>query len=328
MHYSRMPREYWLDRLKKARAMGLNTIETYVFWNLHEPQPGAFDFGGSLDVAEYIRLAQAQGLNVILRPGPYVCSEWDFGGLPAWLLRDPDMKVRTKDPQFLAAADHYLMRLGQELAPLQASRGGPIVMVQIENEYGSFGKDKEYMQHMRESLMRAGFRESLLYTADGPPELASGTLPGVLAVANFGPGETRHAFETLERFEPGRPLMTGEYWDGWFDSWGGKHARTDTARQVSELEWMLSQGYSLNLYMFHGGTTFGFMNGANLNTDTGNTYAPQTTSYDYDAPLDEAGRPTKKYFLFREAIARRTGAHPADDFHRRLSSDRERVTVA
>lgn len=312
MHYPRIPREYWVDRLKKARAMGLNTIETYVFWNLHEPREGVFDFSGNLDVAEYVRLAQREGLNVILRPGPYVCAEWDFGGLPAWLLSDPDIKVRTKDPKFLAAADRYLMQVGQELAPLQASRGGPIIMVQIENEYGSFGADKEYLEHIRQSLIRAGFGESILYTADGPDKLVNGTLAGALAVANFGPGEAKSGFAALAKFEPGKPLMTGEYWDGWFDSWGDKHARTDAAEQASEVQWMLQQGYSLNLYMFHGGTTFGFMNGANFPAGPEHGYAPQTTSYDYDAALDEAGRPTKKYFLFRDVIAREMKVAPPE----------------
>jgi len=293
MHYPRIPREYWLDHLQKARALSLNTVETYVFWNSHEPHPGAFDFDGNLDLAAYVRLAQQQGLNVILRPGPYVCSEWDFAGLPAWLFADPAIKVRTKDPKFLAAADRYLLRVGQELAPLQASRGGPIIMVQIENEYGSFAADKEYMDHIRQTLVRAGFGESVLYTADGPDRLAQGTLPGVLAVANFGPGESKDAFAALHKFEPSSPLMTGEYWDGWFDSWGGKHHITDPAQQTSEIAWMLAQGYSLNLYMFLGGTTFGFMNGANFDSGPRGSYQPQVTSYDYDAPLDEAGRPTK-----------------------------------
>jgi len=312
MHYPRIPREYWVDRLKKARAMGLNTIETYVFWNVHEVRPEEFDFSGNFDVAEYVRLAQQQGLNVILRPGPYVCSEWDFGGLPAWLLAYPDMKVRTVDARFLAAADRYLTRIGKELAPLQASRGGPIIMVQIENEYGSFGADKDYMNHIRQSLIHAGFGESLLYTADGPDNLVQGTLPGVLAAANFGTGEAEKAFGALAKFEPGRPLMAGEYWDGWFDSWGEDHHRTDSAQEAKELEWMLRQGHSVNLYMFHGGTTFGFMNGANFPEGPYEGYAPQTTSYDYDAPLDEAGRPTQKYRLFRDAIARTTKTTPPE----------------
>lgn len=312
MHYPRIPREYWRDRLEKARAMGLNTIETYVFWNLHEPKPGVFDFSGNLDVAAYVRMAQEEGLHVIIRPGPYICSEWDFGGFPSWLFADPAMKVRTTDPRFLAASDEYLTRVGIELAPLQASRGGPIIMVQVENEYGSFGDDKQYMEHIRQTLIRAGFGESILYTADGPDRLNQGSLPGVLAVANFGPGEAKNAFAALEKFEPGKPLMNGEYWDGWFDSWGGQHHVTNAAEQASEFSWMLQQGYSVNLYMFDGGTTFGFMNGANMGSGQGASYQPQVTSYDYDAPVDEAGRLTKKYELFREAITRATHITPPD----------------
>jgi beta-galactosidase len=299
MHYPRIPREYWHDRLKMARAMGLNTISTYVFWNLHEPKPGLYDFSGQLDVAAFIRAAQEEGLYVILRPGPYVCAEWDLGGLPAWLLADPTIVLRSDDPKFMQPVARWLKRLGQELAPLQATRGGPILAVQVENEYGSFDSDHQYMKHIYDLIAGAGFSDSLLYTADGPEQLPKGTLPGVPAVVNFGPGEAQHAFETLAAFRPNQPLMAGEYWAGWFDEWGGKHAHTDADVQIRDLKWMLEQGYSVNLYMFHGGTTFGFMNGANFYE----SYKPQTTSYDYDAALDESGRPTKKYFAFRDVIA-------------------------
>ncbi len=299
MHYPRIPREYWRARLKMARAMGLNTISTYVFWNLHEPKPGVYDFSGQLDVAEFIREAQEEGLNVILRPGPYVCAEWDLGGLPSWLLADPQIVLRSNDLKFMQPVERWLTRLGQELAPLQASRGGPIFAVQVENEYGSFDSDKAYLKHIYDLIEAAGFGQSLLYTADGPEQLPKGTLPGVPAEVNFGPGETKEAFSALAKFRPRQPLMAGEYWAGWFDHWGGKHAVTDTAEQVRDLKWMLAQGYSVNLYMFHGGTTFGFMNGANFVGE----YLPQTTSYDYDAALDESGRPTKKYYEFREAIS-------------------------
>ncbi len=299
MHYPRIPREYWRARLKMTRAMGLNTISTYVFWNLHEPKPGVYDFSGQLDVAEFIREAQEEGLHVILRPGPYVCAEWDLGGLPSWLLADPQVVLRSDDPKFMQPVGRWLKRLGQELAPLQATSGGPIFAVQVENEYGSFDSDKVYMQHIYDLIVAAGFGESLLYTADGPEQLPKGTLTGVPAVVNFGPGETKEAFEALAKIRPGQSLMAGEYWAGWFDHWGGKHAATDTAEQVRDLKWMLAQGYSVNLYMFHGGTTFGFMNGANYYK----AYEPDTTSYDYDAALDESGHPTKKYFAFREVIA-------------------------
>ena len=178
MHYPRIPREYWRARLKMARAMGLNTISTYVFWNLHEPKPGVYDFSGQLDVAEFIREAQEEGLHVILRPGPYVCAEWDLGGLPSWLLADPQIVLRSDDPKFMQPVERWLKRLGQELAPLQATRGGPIFAVQVENEYGSFDNDKQYMRHIYDLIVAAGFGESLLYTADGPEQLPNGTLPG------------------------------------------------------------------------------------------------------------------------------------------------------
>jgi beta-galactosidase len=299
MHYARIPREYWHDRLKMARAMGLTTISTYVFWNLHEPKPRVFDFAGQLDVAAFIRAAQEEGLYVILRPGPYVCAEWDLGGLPAWLLADPGIILRSDDPKFMEPVARWLRRLGEELAPLQATRGGPILAVQVENEYGSFDNDKKYLKHVYDLIVSAGLDGSLLYTADGPEQLPNGTLSGVPGVVNFGPGETQHAFETLAKFRPNQPLMAGEYWAGWFDHWGGKHATTDAALQARELQWMLEQGYSVNLYMFHGGTTFGFMNGANFE----HGYQPETTSYDYDAALDESGRPTAKYYEFRKVIA-------------------------
>ncbi|HUJ32627.1 MAG TPA: glycoside hydrolase family 35 protein [Candidatus Acidoferrum sp.] len=300
MHYERIPPEYWRDRLKKARAMGLNTISTYVFWNIHELKPGTYNFSGQYDVAAFIRDAQEEGLYVILRPGPYSCAEWDLGGFPAWLLADPDIVLRSGDPKFMVPATRWLKRLGEELAPLQITRGGPIIAVQVENEYGSFDKDKQYLAGVRDALVNAGLGEAMLYTADGPEELPDGTLPDLSAVVNFGPGEAPQAFKTLANFRPDQPLMAGEYWDGWFDQWGRKHAATDAVQQEKELDWILDQGYSINLYMFHGGTSFGFMNGANLDK----AYLPQTTSYDYDAPLDESGRPTKKYFAFREIIAK------------------------
>ncbi len=300
MHYARIPRAYWRDRMKKARAMGLNAISTYVFWNLHEPAPGKWDFNGQNDVAEFVREAQQEGLYVILRPGPYVCSEWDLGGLPAWLLADPGMVLRSADEKFLGSAERYLQRLGQELAPLQITRGGPIIAVQVENEYGSFDKDKIYMGRVRDAIRKAGFGEVVLYTADGPAQLPDGTLPDLSAAVNFGPGYAERGVGALRKFRPDGPTLVGEYWAGWFDHWGRKHHTTDAEQESRELDWMLTQGASVNLYMFHGGTTFGFMNGANW--DRG--YWPDTTSYDYDAAVDEAGRPTKKFALFRDVIAK------------------------
>jgi beta-galactosidase len=298
MHYPRIPREYWRDRMRKARAMGLNTISTYVFWNLHEPRPGVFDFAGQNDVAEFVRTAQEEGLYVLLRPGPYVCSEWDLGGLPAWLLADPEMVLRSADPNFMGPAEKYLKRLGQELVPLLATRGGPIIGVQVENEYGSFGKDSAYMGKIRDAIEAAGFGEVPLFTADGPEQLPFGALSDVPAAVNFGPGGAEDAFAKLGKFRPDGLRMNQEYWAGWFDSWGKAHHMTNVEREARELDWMLGQGYSVNLYMFHGGTTFGFMNGANW--DRG--YSPQTTSYDYNSALDESGMPTAKFNAFREVI--------------------------
>ena len=304
LHYERIPREYWRDRLKKARAMGLNTISTYVFWNAHEPKAGVYDFSGGLDVAAFVRIAQEEGLYVILRPGPYACAEWDLGGLPAWLLADPDIVLRSADEKFLGPAERWLQRLGRELAPLQLTRGGPIIAVQVENEYGSFGgsseNDKNYMKRILAALRNAGLGEVMLYTADGADELTAGTLPDIHAVVNFGPGDAKEEFAKLQKFRPGRPMMSGEYWDGWFDHWGDKHHDTDVQQQAHELDWILSQGYSINLYMFHGGTSCGFMNGANWEK----VYEPDVTSYDYDSPVSESGALTKKYFAFRDVIER------------------------
>jgi beta-galactosidase len=301
MHYARIPQEYWRDRLKKARAMGLNTVSTYVFWNAHEPKPGVYDFSGSLDAAEFIRMAQEEGLYVILRAGPYSCAEWDLGGFPAWLLADPNIVLRSPDPKFLAPAGRWLKRLGQELAPLQLSRGGPILAVQVENEYGSFGNDHSYVKWVRDTLREAGFDDSLLFTADGGDELAAGTLPDVHAAVNFGPGGAKSEFAKLAKFRPRQPMFNSEYWDGWFDHWGERHHTTDTADQAREVDWILSQGYSINLYMFHGGTSFGFMSGANWDH---NNYQPDVTSYDYDSPVSESGGLTNKFYAFREVIAK------------------------
>jgi beta-galactosidase len=302
MHYPRIPRAYWRSRMRMARAMGLNTITTYVFWDLHERRPGRFDFTGNLDVAAFVRTAQEEGLHVILRPGPYVCSEWDLGGLPSWLFADTTLVVRSRDERFLAAAGRYLDRLGRELAPLQSSRGGPIIAVQVENEYGSFGSDSVYMRRIQAAIVHAGLGEVLPYTADGPDQFAGGALPGVPAVVNFGPGDADTAFARLRRVRPTGPLMAGEWWAGWFDQWGEGHNTTDAAAEARELDTMLGRGYSVSIYMFHGGTTFGLLNGANDDRRSG--YRPQTTSYDYDAALDEGGRPSRKFALFREVIAR------------------------
>ncbi|HKU27039.1 MAG TPA: glycoside hydrolase family 35 protein [Candidatus Sulfotelmatobacter sp.] len=298
MHYARVPRPYWRQRMRLMKAMGLNTLTTYVFWNLHEPRPGEFDFSGNLDIAEYIRIAQQEGLWVILRPGPYICSEWDFGGFPAWLLATPDMKVRSTDPRFLAAAERYMKRVGQVLAPLQITHGGPIIMTQVENEYGSFGNDKTYMNAIRKIIVDSGF-DVTLYTADGASRLAQGTLSDVLSAINFGASDSpEKEFARFDQFRRDVPKMCGEYWVGWFDAWGQKHHTVPPDVPAKGLDWMLGQGISVSLYMFHGGTSFGFMSGANKYA----VYTPDITSYDYDSPVDEAGRTTPKFFALRDVI--------------------------
>lgn len=313
MHYPRIPREYWRARFKMARAMGLNAITSYVFWNVHEPTPGAYTFSGNADVAEFIREAQEEGLWVILRPGPYVCAEWEFGGYPAWLLKDPTAVVRSQDPKFMDPAMRWIKRLGHELAPLQVGNGGPILLVQVENEYGSFGNDHVYMQRNKQALVEAGFTKAQLYTADGPEQVPNGSLPDLPVGINFDGNHADQAaksFAILKKERPDSPPFNSEFWAGWFDHWGGQHAHTSAQIQTANLTWILSHGYSISIYMFHGGTDFGWMNGANSDDKRPKEYQPDVTSYDYDSALDESGRPTPKFFAFRDAIAKSTGITP------------------
>lgn len=305
MHYPRVPRAAWRERLRMARAMGLNTVTTYAFWSQHEPEPGQWDFSGQNDLRAFIKTAAEEGLNVVLRPGPYVCAEVDFGGFPAWLLRTPGLRVRSMDARYLAASARYFKRLAQEVGDLQSTRGGPILMLQVENEYGSFGRDHGYMRTVRAQMRAAGL-DAPLFTSDGGAGrlFEGGTLADVPAVVNFGGGadDAKGSIEELSAWRPKGPRMAGEYWAGWFDHWGEKHHVQGAEEAARTVDWMLSQGVSFNLYMFHGGTSFGWLAGANY----GGTepYQPDTTSYDYDAALDEAGRPTAKYHALREVIAR------------------------
>jgi len=304
MHYPRIPHEYWRSRLKMAKAMGLNTICTYVFWNVHEPTPGKWDFSGDYDLGKFIKTAQEEGLYVILRPGPYVCTEWDFGGFPAWLLKDRSMTVRSKDPQFLKLTESYMQKVGAVIKPLLIKNGGPVIMAQVENEYGSYGSDHVYMAAIRDIMKRSGF-DCALSTSDGPGQgmLHGGTLPDCTSVINFG-GGAEGAFAEFAKFRTGVPRMIGEYWAGWFDHWGSQHAGSNVQGNVRDIEWCLKNRVSFNLYMFHGGTNFGFMQGANGGT---NDFGVDVTSYDYDSALNESGRVTPKYTAFRNAIARGTG---------------------
>jgi beta-galactosidase len=304
MHYPRIPRPLWRDRLRKMRALGFNTLSAYMFWNIHEQTPGVFDFTGNLDVAAWVRAAQEEGLHVLLRPGPYVCAEWDGGGLPAWLFADGATPARAFDPGFLKPSARWLARLGEELAPLQIDRGGPIIMTQIENEYGAFGSDQRYLLALRDATRAAGFTGQL-YMVDGASVLEKGTLPGIPAGINFGtfaPGEAERAFR--ERADKGfaGPDFCSEFWAGWFDHWHETHATTRMENVVANLKWMLDRKTSVSFYMFHGGTSFGTWAGANLDVEK-NVYEPIVSSYDYDALLDEAGRPTAKYAAVRKLLA-------------------------
>ena len=308
MHYPRIPRASWRDRLRKLKALGLNTLTTYVFWNAHQGTPDRYDFSGNLDIAAYIRLAQEEGLWVNLRPGPYICGEWDGGGLPSWLFPTPDIAARSTDPRFLEPVKQWLKRLGTELTPLLIDHGGPIVLTQIENEYGAFGGDEDYLKAMEAALRAAGF-DGVLYTADPAQYIAKGSLPGVVAGINFGTNyKAEQEFATRAKVRGDGPFFCSELWGGWFDAYGSLHATAETPALLASLKWMLERKYSFSFYMLHGGTSFGFTPGANLNPQG---YQPDVASYDYDALLDEAGRPTPKYraveALFRQYL-------PADAF--------------
>ncbi len=296
IHAARVPRPYWRQRLQMAKAMGLNTVCAYLFWNQIEPEPGKFDWHGQADMAAFCRLAQQEGLWVILRPGPYACAEWDEGGLPWWLLQYDDIRLRSRDPRFLNAAKEYLKQVGKKLAPLQITRGGPILMVQVENEYGSFGQDKEYLGELRQALIDDGFNVPL-FCCDPPSVLKEGWRPDLFPVVNFG-SDPAGAFKALREILPQGPLMCGEFYPGWFDTWGSPHHRGNEARYLGDLEYMLRHDESFSIYMVHGGTTFGLWSGADR------PFKPDTSSYDYDAPISEAGWPTEKFFKTRALFAR------------------------
>ncbi|HKS49634.1 MAG TPA: glycoside hydrolase family 35 protein [Amycolatopsis sp.] len=300
LHYFRVHPDHWADRIDKARRMGLNTIETYVAWNAHAPEPGKFDLTGGLDLDRFLRLIADAGMYAIVRPGPYICAEWDNGGLPVWLFRDPEVGVRRYEPRYLAAVREYLGRVLGVVTPHQISRGGPVILVQIENEYGAFGDDKRYLEALVEYTRAAGITVPLT-TVDQPTGemLTAGGLAGLHKTGSFG-SRPLERLATLRAHQPTGPLMCSEFWNGWFDHWGAHHHTTPVDQAAADLDAMLAAGASVNLYMFHGGTNFGLTNGAN---DKG-VYQPLVTSYDYDAPLDEAGNPTAKYHAFREVISR------------------------
>lgn len=299
IHYFRIHPDLWHDRLERMAALGLNTVETYVAWNLHERTRGEFDFTGPRDLARFITLADSLGLDVIVRPGPYICAEWDFGGFPAWLMTEPGMVLRTLDPAYLAAADAWMDAVVPVFRPFLASAGGPVVAVQVENEYGSYGDDAAYLEHCRAGLVARGV-DVPLFTSDGagPEWLDNGVIPGVLATINGG-SRIEEMLSALRAVQPEGPDMVMEFWNGWFEHWGETHGHRDAADAAGALAEILDRGAHVNFYMAHGGTNFGLWNGCNF---AEGRLQPTTTSYDYDAPIGEAGELTAKFHLYREVL--------------------------
>jgi beta-galactosidase len=306
IHYFRVVPEYWSDRLLKLKACGFNTVETYTCWNLHEPREGDFNFSGILDIGRFIDTAAELGLNVILRPGPYICSEWDLGGLPPWLLKYPNIHLRCYDEIYLSKVKRYFKALFEHIFPRLSINGGNVIMLQIENEYGSYGNDKRYLQCIADMYKELG-ADCIQFTSDGHAYfmLKGGTLDGYLATVNFG-DSPEDCFDRLKEYRPNQPLMCCEFWCGWFDHWYESSNPRDHKHIANLLDRILSYPASVNLYMFHGGTNFGFLNGANYKT----MYQPDITSYDYDAPLSEAGDMTEKYYAIKEVIEKHFGKVP------------------
>lgn len=303
LHYPRFPRQYWDHRIKMAKALGMNTICLYVFWNTHEPRPGEFDFTGQNDLRHFVELCEANGMYVILRPGPYVCAEWEMGGLPWWLLKDKDIELRSNDPRFLSAVDRFEDAVAAQVADKTIQRGGPIIMVQVENEFGSYGKDKEYVGNIRD-MLRRHYGDVAMFQCDWSSNFLDNGLDDLVWTLNFGTGSDIDAqFEPLREARPEAPLMCSEFWSGWFDKWGASHETRPADEMIANIDEMLSKDISFSLYMTHGGTNWGHWAGANSPG-----FAPDVTSYDYDAPINEQGSPTEKYRLLRETL----GGHLAD----------------
>ena len=296
MHYFRIMPEYWEDRLRKLKAAGFNTVETYVCWNMHEPQKGKFDFTGRFDIRRFIKTAQEVGLYAIVRPGPYICAEWDFGGLPAWLLKDRNMRLRCAYPEYLQHVSDFYHRLFEEISDLQQSEGGNIIAMQIENEYGSYGNDKEYLRYIEKLMLGT---KVMLFPSDGDDNsmLSGGTLPDVFKTLNFG-SRASEIFNAMDRFHENTPKMCTEFWCGWFDHWGEEHHTRGSDSVAGEIKDFLDIDASFNFYMFHGGTNFGFTAGANCYEE----YQPTVTSYDYCALLTEWGDYTPAYYAVRELL--------------------------
>ncbi len=302
MHPARIPAEYWRQRIQMAKAMGCNTIAAYVFWNYHESEPGVFDFQtGNHNIAQFIRMVQEEGMFLILRPGPYVCAEWDFGGLPSYLLSISDIKVRCMDQRYTEAADRYIKTLALQVKDLQVTKGGPILMVQAENEYGSYGNDRTYMKWVQEVWKKNGI-EVPFYTADGaaPSMLEAGSLPD--AAIGLDPGANESNFAEATKINPKVPSFCSELYPGWLTHWGEKWQRPDTTDLLKDVKWLMDNKKSFNFYVIHGGTNFGYWAGANAFSPT--QYQPDVTSYDYDAPINEMGQATPKYYALRKLLAK------------------------
>ncbi len=298
VHYPRIPRPYWEHRIRMCKALGMNTVCIYVFWNIHEQREGEFEFTGQNDVAAFCKLAQKNGMYVIVRPGPYVCAEWEMGGLPWWLLKKKDIRLRERDPYFMERVKIFEQKVGEQLAPLTIQRGGPIIMVQVENEYGSYGEDKPYVSEIRDMLREIYGPGPLLFQCDWSSNFEKNGLDDLVWTMNFGTGANiDQQFRRLGQLRPNAPKMCSEFWSGWFDKWGARHETRPAKDMVAGLEEMLQKGISFSLYMTHGGTSFGHWAGANSPG-----FAPDVTSYDYDAPINEYGQATPKFWELRSMM--------------------------
>ncbi|MDN5899477.1 MAG: beta-galactosidase [Brachybacterium sp.] len=309
LHYFRVHPEQWRDRLRRLVAMGCNTVETYVAWNVHQPAKDVTTFEGFADLGRFLDIAAEEGLDAIVRPGPYICAEWENGGFPGWILADRNLRLRNRNAPYLQLVDDWFDQLIPVIAERQAARGGNVVMVQVENEYGSFGDDKVYLAHLRDGLLARGIEE-LLVTSDGPARmwLTGGTVDGALGTVNFG-SRTLEVLAMAERELPDQPQMCMEFWNGWFDHWGEQHHERTGGDAAGELSDMLGRGMSVNFYMALGGTNFGMQAGANHD----GTLQPTTTSYDYDAPIAENGALTEKFRAFREVVATHRDLPPYEE---------------
>ena len=298
IHYPRIPKPYWEHRIKMCKALGMNTVCIYIFWNIHEQREGEFDFTGNCDVAEFCRLAQKNGMYVIVRPGPYVCAEWEMGGLPWWLLKKKDIRLRERDAYFMERVKIFEQKVGEQLAGLTIQNGGPIIMVQVENEYGSYGEDKPYVSEIRDCLRGIYGKELALFQCDWSSNFEKNGLDDLTWTMNFGTGANiNDQFRRLGELRPNAPKMCSEFWSGWFDKWGARHETRPAKDMVDGMDEMLSKGISFSLYMTHGGTSFGHWAGANSPG-----FAPDVTSYDYDAPINEYGHATPKFWELRKMM--------------------------